>query len=170
MDRVQQARPLPVSESPELVTVLGRSATSRRQVLSRPLSVRLALGLSSALLGIMAAVVVGTAFASLLALVATLIVTAIVSARSFTVALSADPHEVVVRNQFRTYRLRWEDITAIGIGITSSIGIQVSCVRFRARDNRDVAAQATTKGERECRRVLNALKLMRPDLPIRFSE
>lgn len=146
------------------------TSTSRR-IVSRPLSVRLTLGVSSVVLGVLAAVIAGAATQSLIAVALGLLATAVLSVRGFRISLVADRDEIVVRNHFRTYRLRWEQVSHIGVGITSSIGAQFSAVIFRTRgESHVVAAQATTKGERECRRVVTELALLRPDLPIEYSE
>jgi hypothetical protein len=105
-------------------------------------------------------------------LVLGVVVTAVLAVRGLRVSLSADRSQVVVRNLLRTYRLRWENVSHVGVSFTTSMATQFTAVVFRERDGRDyVPAQATTTiGGRERQRLLAELAELRADLPIQFSE
>jgi len=91
--------------------------------------------------------------------------------RGFRISLDADRETIVVRNYFRTHRVRWQEIEAIGIGFHGMGGAPLDAVVIGRRDRRfAVTVQATVSSSRERRRVLKALKRVRQDLPIRFSE
>jgi hypothetical protein len=140
-------------------------------VVSRPLSVRLAAVFGALLIGFLLTFIIGGGLLqSLIALGVGIALTAIAVVRASRIALIADHDEIVVRNLFRTYRLKWEDVSDIGVGLQSLGGAQLSGVVFRRYgESTVVGAQATVTGLRECRRVIGGLKLLRPDLPIRFA-
>ena len=140
------------------------------RVVSRPLGLRLSIGLSVAILGFLASVLAGELFQSLIGFSLGLVITAWLAVRGFRISLITDRHEIIIRNHLRTHRLSWEQISAVGIGITSSLTLQVSAVVFRERGADHVVAAQATAGEREALRVIRELSLLRPDLPIRFSE
>jgi len=150
---------------------LARVSSTRSSVVSRPLSVRIALASVSLLIGVPSAFLAAAGAESLVVLALGLAATLALTVRGLRVSLRADRSLIVVRNYFRTYELRWEDLSHIGVSVTTSIASQFSAVVFRERDGRRfVAAQATTVGGREQRRVIHELAMLRPDLPIQFSE
>lgn len=141
------------------------------RVVSRPLSIRVALGFVSALFGVPITVLAAAAMESRVALITGSLVTAVLMIRGFRVAMCADRSEIIVRNHFRTYRVKWENLSHVGIGVTTSIAALFPAVMFGERGGRRVvAAQATTSGGREQRRVIRELAKLRPDLQIQFSE
>jgi hypothetical protein len=89
--------------------------------------------------------------------------------RGLRIRLSADRETILVRNYFRTHRVRWEDVDEIVVGIGSMGGVLGDAVTISRRGRQSVvAAQATLGRRNERQRVLNALKNMRPDLATRF--
>lgn len=143
------------------------------RLVSRPLSVRSAAAFGGGLLTLVAVVITSAALPSTVGgFVAMLGIPLVIYAavRGFRISLVADRDEIVVRNYFRTHHVRWEDIQAIGIGFHPMAGAPLDAIVISRRGLRSVSSQATTSNSRERRRVLNALREMRPDLPIRFSE
>jgi len=159
----------------------GRPALERavsedagEQLVCRPLSVRLA---ASTIGVLFTAVVLGITSAALpsgiggAVAVAAIPLSIVAFLRGFRISLVADVNAIVVRNYFRTHRVRWEEIEAIGVGFHGMGGTPLDAVVISQRGRRAVVtAQATTSSSRERRRVLRALQTMRPELPIRFSE
>lgn len=138
---------------------------------SHPLSVRLALAAVTVLLGVPGAVLAAAATESLAVLALGLVATCVLTVRGLRVSLVADRSQIVVRNYFRTYELRWENVSHVGVSFTTSIGGQLTAVVFRERSGRPyVPAQATTSSGREQQRVIAELAQLRPDLEIQFSE
>jgi hypothetical protein len=143
-------------------------------VVSRPLSVRLAASFGGALLSLVAvaitSVVLPSTVGGFVAMLGILVVI-YAAVRGFRIALVADKNEIFVRNYLRTHRVRWEDIEAIGIGFHGMAGAPLDAVVIKKRCRRAVvSSQATVSNSRERRRVLGALKELRPELPISFSE
>jgi hypothetical protein len=144
------------------------------RVVSRPLSVRLSASFSSALLTLVATAITGAALPSavggfVFVLGIPLVIYA--SIRGFRILFTADRDKIIVRNYFRTHLVRWEDIEAISVGLHGMGGIPLDAVVIRHRGRPAVVSvQATVSNSRERRRVLNALKTMRPDLSVRFRE
>jgi hypothetical protein len=130
----------------------------------------LGLAVASVAIGATATVIASAAFESLVVLAVGVVATLLFAIRGARVSVVADHSQIVVRNQFRTYRIRWEDVTHVGISITSSVAAQFTAVVLREKSGRAVAAQATTSGGREQRRVIRALSALRPDLRITYSE
>jgi hypothetical protein len=152
---------------------IARLADHDRVVVSRPLSVRLAASFGGALIALVVIAITSAALPSTIGgLVAILGVPVVVyaSIRGFRISLRADPHEIVVRNYFRTHRLRWEDIETIEIGLHGMAGAPLDAIIFRCKGRGAVSSQATVSNSHERRRVLLALKGLRPDLPIRSAE
>lgn len=141
------------------------------RVVSRPLSIRVALGFVSALFGVPITFLAAAAMESRSAFIVGLFITVVLVIRGFRVELCADRSEIVVRNHFRTYRLKWENLSHVGVGLTTSIAALFPAVMFGHSDGRRVvAAQATTSGGREQQRVIRELAKLRPELQIQFSE
>ncbi len=152
-----------------------RAIRKDAQVLvSRPLSVRLAASTIGVLFTVVATGITSAAMPSgvgaAIALAAIpLVILAFVL--GFRISLVADRETIVVQNYFRTHRVRWEEIEAIGVGFHGMGGAPLDAVVISRRDRRFiVTVQATVSSSRERRRVLKALKGMRPDLSISFSE
>jgi hypothetical protein len=139
-------------------------------VVSRPLSVRLALGGTSVVFGLVCTILAAEGASSRIVLLVGLAATGALTVRGLRISLCADRSEIVVRNYLRTYRLRWENVSGIGISVTTSLNTSFAAVTFRERGGRDVSAQATTSSGQEQRRVIRELATLRPDLPIQFSE
>jgi Bacterial PH domain len=90
--------------------------------------------------------------------------------RGFRISLVADPDGILVKNYFRTYHVRWEDVDAIGLGFHHMGGVLGDAVAISLLGKRlVVTVQATLAGASERQRVLQGLAKMRPDLQIRFS-
>jgi len=143
-------------------------------VISRPLATRFVASFCGALITLVIWAIASAALPSTVGgFVALLGVPVVIYAavRGFRIELTADRDELVVRNYFRTHRVRWEDVESIGVGFHQMGGVLGDAVAVSRKDRRlIVAAQATMASSRERRRVLNALKRLRPDLPIRFSD
>jgi Bacterial PH domain len=154
-----------------VATAHGEERPDER-VVSRPLATRLAASFIGGLLTLTVMAITSAALPSAIGGLAALLGVAVVVfavVRGFRIALVADRQEIVVRNYFRTYRMRWEEIESIGIGFHHMGGSLADAIAIRRSGRGRVAVQATVSSSSERRRVLDALKGMRPDLPIRFS-
>ncbi len=88
--------------------------------------------------------------------------------RGLRISIIADRNEIVIRNLWATYRLRWDEVDTIGIGVHFFFA-QLPAVAFRVRSESGwVTALATVTSERECRRVIQALGQLRPDVPVNY--
>jgi hypothetical protein len=91
--------------------------------------------------------------------------------RGLRISLMADRQMIVVRNFFRTHSVPWTEIEGIGIGFHGMGGAPLDAIAITRRGRRAaVTSQATVSSSRERRRVLGALKAVRPDLSIRFYD
>lgn len=153
---------------------LGPESPGIREVrfVSRPRSVQLSAAFAGSLLTLLASAVGSALLPStvggFLFVFVGLPLVVYAAVRGFRISLTADRHEIAVRNYFRTHHVRWEEIEVIGVGFHSVGGIPVDAVVMERRGRRLVSAQATTSSARERQRVLDAFRGMRPDLPIRF--
>ena len=139
----------------------------------RPIGVRSISAISITLIGL---IVVGIGASALpssartLGGVILLLITFLAAARSFRISLVATRREIVIRNYFTTYRLRWEDIRTVGVGVHHFF-VQAPAVAFKTRQTEGwITALATVAGDAECRHIVRALKTFRPDLSIEFLE
>jgi hypothetical protein len=133
------------------------------EVVSQPLGLRLGVAGAAAFLGLLFFFASASPFDSMVIRSAGLLLAAIAAIRAFRLCIRADRREIVVRNFFRSHRLRWEDVREVGIGPGWSSGS--TNLTFVTRDGRAIRATATTNRPREQTRVLRELAELRSDLP-----
>jgi hypothetical protein len=139
------------------------------EVVSQPLGLRLGVASVAVFLGLLFFFASASPFDSTVVRGVGLLVGAIAAIRAFRLRIRADRSEIVVRNFFRTHRLRWEDLRQIGIGAGWS-GRGTTNLILVAKSGRVVPATATTNRRREQVRVMRELAELRPDLPILYFE
>jgi hypothetical protein len=139
----------------------------------KPLGIRIAASFIGAFLSLVTVAIVSSALPAtvggLVAVVGVPLV-GLAGYRGFRISLVADPDRILVKNYFRTYRVRWENVQAIGLGFHQMGGVLGDAVAISLLGRRLViTVQATLGGANERRRALEGLIRMRPDLQIRFS-
>ena len=139
------------------------------EVVSQPLGLRLVGAGAIVFLGLLFFFKSASPFDSTAVRIGGLLVAVIAAVRTFRLGIRANQSEIVVRNFFRTHRLRWEDVRQIGIG-AGWMGRRTTNLILVAKNGSVVPATATTNRLREQIRVMQGLSELRPDLPIRYFE
>jgi hypothetical protein len=141
-------------------------------VVCRPLSIRLSASFCAAVGLATVVFVASVALPSTLGILAAVVgipPVVYVAIRGLRISLVADRSEIVVRNVLRTHRVRWEEVESIGIGLHHMGTVLLDAVSISRRGRRGVVtAQATASSSKERRRVIDGLRELRPELPIRY--
>ena len=83
--------------------------------------------------------------------------------RAATISLDADSDRIVIKNQFRTWVLRWEDVAAVEPSFRPApFGSRIPSILFRTNSGKRIKAQAVPPGAAEREDVLRQLTSLGP--------